>query len=621
MVRLILFRREVILMDEQERDQLGEGEDNFSEGAKNIKKAADAMKGSDSGSGDTSKGGESASGNTDSSSDPPDSQASDNNSDTPDTQNSGTDTGTPSSNNTDTGTNTSGSGGSEAGSNAPASKNPESGANPNMPKGADQGAGQAGQKGAEAGASQSAQKGMDAGANTAQKGAEMGASAVEKSAEAANAAAATVKAGAETGKAVSEIAAGTATGGPWGAILMAAWSMRHTLFKILVVVCLLLMFFVALVVSLPSIIFNNLFRTDPATAGTAAMYDMHDLFDEMAVTVADCVTAGYDSAFAEVEKIIADGSYNYEHSMQALINYGATSADYDICYVLSAYSMAMEQRGTTKQDMINKLTAVKDQMFSVTYEVKEKTITIPAEDEDSEPTEETISFVECTIHPFDQSVILKAFGIDPTAMYGQFNITCELAINNMAMALKMTMYGTVTGGSVPPITDIELADFLAKLECSQKRKDLMSSALSLVGRVPYFWGGKSAAGWNDDWNTPKLVTSIGSSSTDTIRPYGLDCSGFTDWVYKTALGTSISTGSVNQWDNSTAITKSQLLPGDLGFMAQPGTVAINHVLMYAGTDSSGNLLWVHCSSGTGVVLNSPNYVKFYRRPNGIDWGE
>ena len=52
--------------------------------------------------------------------------------------------------------------------------------------------------------------------------------------QAANAAAATVQAGVEGGKAVAEIAAGTAAGGPWGAILSAAWAMRHTLYKILI---------------------------------------------------------------------------------------------------------------------------------------------------------------------------------------------------------------------------------------------------------------------------------------------------------------------------------------------------------------------------------------------------
>ena len=152
---------------------------------------------------------------------------------------------------------------------------------------------------------------------------------------------------------------------------------------------------------------------------------------------------------------------------------------------------------------------------------------------EEEPEMETVEYVVCTIHPFDQSVILDAFGVDVDATYDQFSITYGEAILNMSNALKMTMYGTASDGSVPPISDAELNLFLASLDCSGKRKELMRCALSLVGRVPYFWGGKSAPGWNSEWNTPKLVTSAGSSSTGTIRPYGLDCSGFTEWVYQT----------------------------------------------------------------------------------------
>lgn len=129
---------------------------------------------------------------------------------------------------------------------------------------------------------------------------------------------------------------------------------------------------------------------------------------------------------------------------------------------------------------------------------------------------------------------------------------------------------------------------------------------------------KSAPGWNEEWNTPKLVTAAGSSSTGTIRPYGLDCSGFTEWVYQTALGVTLYDGSWNQWDATHAISEDELLPGDLGFMAVPGTVPVNHVLLYAGEDADGTKLWVHCASGTGVVLNSPDYVTQYRRRNDID---
>src|SRR5699024_2876212 len=200
------------------------------------------------------------------------------------------------------------------------------------------------------------------------------------------------------------------------------------------------------------------------------------------------------------------------------------------CYVLAAYSASMVQRGTTKVDLQNKLNAVADQMYAVTYEVKQAQVTVETDDG---PEMQTVEYVACTIQPFDQSVILTAFGVDTGAQYDQFQVTYGEAILNMSNSLKMTMYGTTSDGSVPPISDAELNLFLASLDCSGKRKELMRCALSLVGRVPYFWGGKSAPGWNSEWNTPKLVTSAGSSSTGTIRPYGLDCSGFTEWVYQT----------------------------------------------------------------------------------------
>ncbi|MDR0906591.1 MAG: C40 family peptidase [Oscillospiraceae bacterium] len=451
------------------------------------------------------------------------------------------------------------------------------------------------------------------GQSAAQKAAATGAEAT------ANAAAATVKAGVEGGKAVAEIATGTASGGPVGALLAAAWSARHTLFKVLVTVCLCLVFIIVMVISLPTIIFNYIFHTDPATVDETGPTEMVAVYEEMSVTVSDCVTCGYNAARAEVERIIADGGYDYTLSTEATIDYGHVSADYDVCYILAAYSASMEQKGATKQDLKNKLDAVAAQMFAVTYVVKESTVIIPAESEDEEPTTEIVKYAECTIHPFDSSVILTAFSIDPNAPYGEFKIRTADAIDSMATALKCTLYGVTAGGQVPPITDAELNEFLDKLSCSPARTELMRVALSLVGRVPYFWGGKSAPGWNEEWNTPKLVTSAGSGSTGTLRPYGLDCSGFTDWVYRTALGKSLTDGSRSQWDNSTEITESELLPGDLGFLDKPGNVAVNHILIYAGKDSGGNKLWVHCSSSAGgVALNSPTYVKYYRRVSGID---
>lgn len=520
-----------------------------------------------------------------------------------------------------------------------------------------------------------------------------------------NGAAALVQSGIKSGKAVSEIAAGTAAGGPWGAILSAAWSLRHTLFKILACLCVLLLIFVILIVSIPSVVLNGVFGLNGSIVDMDNPMSMMQSYEEMSAEVSAAVDRGYQVALERVDQLIQDGGYDYELSIESLIDEAKSASGFNAAYVLAAYSASMLQQGTSADDMTAKLDAVAEQMFPISSEEKEKERVIPltyttyrevtvtvvygqtfigivngqmqfrydvavrggyyepdgsvttlepvtttayrAEDvtvpvytdgrisgttsatyyvpdgtETLTPSTETVVYLECTIHPFDQDVVLDAFGIDPDAPYDNFGITYGEAISNMATALQKTLYGAQggsQGGESVPLTDEELIAFVERQNCNETRKHILSTALSLVGKVPYFWGGKSDAGWNDEWNTPKVVTATGSSATGTILPYGLDCSGYTDWVFKTAMGVSIKAGSWNQWDNSYAITEAELLPGDLGFMAVPGTVPVNHVLIYAGKNEDGAHMWVHCTSGSGVVLNSPDYVSYYRRPINVDY--
>ena len=160
-------------------------------------------------------------------------------------------------------------------------------------------------------------------------------------------------------------------------------------------------------------------------------------------------------------------------------------------------------------------------------------------------------------------------------------------------------------------------------DVSEERVNVISAAYSLVGKVGYFWGGKSAAGWNDEWNTPKLVTAAGSTTTGTIRPFGLDCSGFSDWTYKTAVGISLNGASWSQWDESYAITAEELLPGDLGFLMDDDGGGWNHVLIFAGYGENGERMWVHSSGGEGVIFNTPSYEAglALRRPKNVDFGD
>lgn len=66
-------------------------------------------------------------------------------------------------------------------------------------------------------------------------------------------------------------------------------------------------------------------------------------------------------------------------------------------------------------------------------------------------------------------------------------------------------------------------------DLSPERRAVVQHTLSLVGKDNYFWGGKSLVlGWDSRWGQLREVTSAGSPSTGTYRPFGLDCSGFAD---------------------------------------------------------------------------------------------
>ena len=160
-----------------------------------------------------------------------------------------------------------------------------------------------------------------------------------------------------------------------------------------------------------------------------------------------------------------------------------------------------------------------------------------------------------------------------------------------------------------------------KKESISKRVSLVKEATSIVGKVPYFWGGKSkTTGWNNDWNKPKKVTVPGSSSTGKVIPFGLDCSGFVDWAYRTAgVGDVFSQGSTaGQWKNSHTISESELLPGDVGFKQDPSNPGGNHIVIYIGTDEKGERLFVHSSySKNGIAIDSRRYlnINHFRRAN------
>ena len=152
-------------------------------------------------------------------------------------------------------------------------------------------------------------------------------------------------------------------------------------------------------------------------------------------------------------------------------------------------------------------------------------------------------------------------------------------------------------------------------DLSPEREAVVRSACSLVGKVNYFWGGKSlVVGWDVRWGELRQVTAAGNSTTGTYRPYGLDCSGFVDWVFYNQSGGSYvighGGGATMQHSYCTDISWADAQPGDLVFYPDN-----SHVGIVGGRDANGELLIIHCASGyNNVVITGKEGFTSISRP-------
>ena len=119
------------------------------------------------------------------------------------------------------------------------------------------------------------------------------------------------------------------------------------------------------------------------------------------------------------------------------------------------------------------------------------------------------------------------------------------------------------------ISDGTAQDILKNLpdSLSPERKKVIKAACSLVGKVNYFWGGKSSAiGWDSEWGKLKTVSAEGSKTTGTKRPFGLDCSGFVTWSFINSgfSASAIGHGTQGQIAKCSRISWNQAQAGRFG---------------------------------------------------------
>ena len=272
---------------------------------------------------------------------------------------------------------------------------------------------------------------------------------------------------------------------------------------------------------------------------------------------------------------------------------GAPPSWTDVIAVFASYTAGAQNGVDVAQltpDRVSRLQAVFWQMCHITSSTESVTIpdSNPGDDIDDSRTETTLT-ITITGKTADQ--MRTEYGFNDFQ-----NETLDILLSDTSMLSSL-----IGNMSISQQDALELLRSLPQ-DLSPERRAVVQHALSLVGKVNYFWGGKSLVlGWDSRWGQLREVTSAGSPTTGTYRPFGLDCSGFADWVFYNASGGEYilghGGGAAAQHRYCEQIGWGEAQPGDLVFYPDD-----SHIGIVGLRDVTGNLLIIHCASGRNNVV-------------------
>lgn len=346
----------------------------------------------------------------------------------------------------------------------------------------------------------------------------------------------------------------------------------------------------------------------------------------------------------QVKDLIIADNLDYRMTMDSFYEQPNPYIETDYLDLITAYMIARDKTGLTDGDLYE-LPLVEASIEKKTVEeyVPEKIAAYKARDGDvyeltgntyiSEPMEvpvyekRTDGFYDLTeqvkqINPKKRSVSygqVSLCGMTYKDILEQYGVADEESVTRFKTQ-KRKLEDIVSGKGLSESvfistirTDLlseDIKAYIASLNAdhtlSSRRKYLLSRAVSMVGRVPYEWGGKPTNGSYDS----RWWTINGSG-----KQKGLDCSGFVQWCFfdsqllasltKIKELTSTSTILIN----TTAITEADLQPGDLGLLHNGTSPTTNHVGIYMGDG-----YWIHCSSSSGTVtIEQTDMFKVFRQ--------
>lgn len=213
-----------------------------------------------------------------------------------------------------------------------------------------------------------------------------------------------------------------------------------------------------------------------------------------------------------------------------------------------------------------------------------------------------VKYAEAEMHIMDAAQLLDYYGVDKETQEKVLNQRVrKLSVNTGNKQIYQSMFSKTPLKQAPVKSEEEGVNYSNSLDI---RKDLIKVAKTLIGQVPYEWGGKATkAGYDTSWWL----------FDENSVQQGLDCSGYVQWVYMT---TGFSREIYNQLISTTEILnsslpeieKTELQIGDIG--VKKGLIT-NHTGIYYG-NIDGKDMWIHCSSSANTVTVSEfEFQKFY----------
>ncbi len=367
--------------------------------------------------------------------------------------------------------------------------------------------------------------------------------------------------------------------------------------------------------------------TDNLTEATALLqYLLQEDYDEIIDKIKqECIDENLDmdtslESIGQKDSIFAGADYLELMSAYMTIS-NKDLTIHDIKFI--SYSKEIETFKYTKPVKTYEVVENDDGTISkgkVKYITKEGTYEIVTEDEDGnikvenkhvKPETEDISYGNYTLHLITKEELLSTYGhvdIDDTE-------AMEVLI---AEADKRAELLTASGINLAGLSEsimlqLEMAPEIEEgaklaLETALASDDpnvvaLLTNASSLIGRVPYLWGGKpNKAGYDNTWFT----------INDEGKQRGLDCSGFIAWAFLSSgysdWQSLYSTGQI--LSSQEEISKDELKPGDLGLLNRGESV--NHVGIYIGDG-----YFIHCSSSKNTVVITKFPFTVFKRVNNV----